>query len=219
MDTPFAIILIFLFAFTLAMQMLSFFIATLVPSLKTANSISYGFVLFAIVVESFLADSSLLALIFEEDPSGLVIFLKYFLALYPPFSYTKVPQKVTQIFAMITHYSGYHFDFTTNKWELGPGYTWANFSEKQTGKTITKDTFEQYSALGSVGILAIDILFFMLMTWYFDNILEKNRGRSESPLFFLKASYWRPSLKKRQKVSNIPSIDDLRNPTYNIRNE
>lgn len=72
------------------MQMVSYFIATLVPNLKTANSISYGFVLFAIVVESFLNDSQLLALIFEADPSGLVMFLKYFLALYPPFSYSKV---------------------------------------------------------------------------------------------------------------------------------
>lgn len=92
-DTPFSILLIFLFSFCMAMQMLSYFIATLVPNLKTANSISYGFVLFAIVVESFLSDSQLLALIFEADPSGLVVFLKYFLALYPPFSYTKVVLK------------------------------------------------------------------------------------------------------------------------------
>jgi hypothetical protein len=36
--------------FTLAMQMFSFFLSTLAPSLKAANAISYGIVLFAIVV-------------------------------------------------------------------------------------------------------------------------------------------------------------------------
>jgi hypothetical protein len=63
-DTPFLIVLIMMFSFCLAMQMLSYLIATLVPNLKAANSISYGFILFAIVVEAFLADVNLLALIF-----------------------------------------------------------------------------------------------------------------------------------------------------------
>lgn len=49
-QTPFEILFILFFVFCMAMQSLSFFIATLVPNLKTANSISYGFVLFAIVV-------------------------------------------------------------------------------------------------------------------------------------------------------------------------
>lgn len=75
------------------MQALSYFIATLVPNLKTANSISYGFVLFAIVVEGFLADVNLLHLIFETDPGPLLVFLKGFLSLYPPFSYSKVYSK------------------------------------------------------------------------------------------------------------------------------
>lgn len=90
-DTPFLIIITFMFSLCLAMQMLSYFIATVVPNLKAANSISYGFVLFAIVVQSFLADVNLLQLIFETNPSGLVVFLKSFLSLYPPFSYSKVP--------------------------------------------------------------------------------------------------------------------------------
>lgn len=63
-DTPIMILFILYFALCLSMQMLSFFIATLVPNLKAANSISYGFVLFAIVVQTFLADANLLALIF-----------------------------------------------------------------------------------------------------------------------------------------------------------
>jgi hypothetical protein len=76
--------------FTLAMQMFSFFLSTLAPSLKAANAVSYGIVLFAIVIESFVSDNSLLKFLFSSDPSALVEFLQIFLLFYPPFSYTKV---------------------------------------------------------------------------------------------------------------------------------
>lgn len=79
---------------------------------------------------------------------------------------------------MITKFSGYHFDIVTNKWELGPGYSWEEFMKSQKGKTITKGDYEEYSAFGSVGILALDIVVFIILTWYFDHVLEKNRGRS-----------------------------------------
>ncbi len=50
-DTPAYITILFLFfPFNLAMQMMSFFLSTLAPTLKAANAISYGIVLFAIVV-------------------------------------------------------------------------------------------------------------------------------------------------------------------------
>lgn len=89
-DTPWLMIIVLMFPFTLAMQMVSYFISTLAPHLKAANSISYGLVLFAVVVESFTTNNSLLNFIFQDDASALIEFLKYFLSLYPPFSYTKV---------------------------------------------------------------------------------------------------------------------------------
>lgn len=76
--------------FTLAMQMFSFFLSTLAPSLKAANAVSYGIVLFAIVVESFVSDNNLLKFLFSSDITPLIVFLKTFLLFYPPFSYTKV---------------------------------------------------------------------------------------------------------------------------------
>jgi hypothetical protein len=91
-NTPFYIIVFFLmYPFTLAMQMLAYFLSTLAPSLKASNTISYGIMLFAIVIESFVSDNTLLTFLFTEDASSIVIFLRYFFCCYPPFSYTKVP--------------------------------------------------------------------------------------------------------------------------------
>lgn len=70
--------------------MFSFFLSTLAPSLKAANAVSYGIVLFAIVVESFVSDNNLLKFLFSSDITPLIVFLKTFLLFYPPFSYTKV---------------------------------------------------------------------------------------------------------------------------------
>jgi hypothetical protein len=90
-DTPFyMIIFLLMYPFTLAIQMLAYFISALAPSLKASNTISYGIMLFAIVVESFVSDNFLLTFLFSEDVSPVVAFLKVFLCFYPPFSYTKV---------------------------------------------------------------------------------------------------------------------------------
>ena len=72
-----------IYPFTLAMQMLSFFLSTLSPTLKAANAVSYGIVLFAIVVESFVANNTLLVFLFSDDTTPLITFLKTFLLFYP----------------------------------------------------------------------------------------------------------------------------------------
>jgi len=95
LDAPFLIIVVFMFPFCMALQMLSYFLSTLASNLKAANSISYGLVLFAIVVESFVANDGLLAFIFADNASSLILFLKYFLMFYPPFNYTKVSPILT----------------------------------------------------------------------------------------------------------------------------
>jgi hypothetical protein len=178
-DTPFYIIILFLFyPFTLSMQMLSFFLSTLSPTLKAANAISYGIVLFAIVVESFVSNNNLLVFLFSDDAGGLIIFLKAVLTLYPPFSFTK-------IFTSIAQYSGSHFDIGARIWEKGPGYTFNDFTKTVVGslQPMSPGGFTRYPDLVSMLVLLADGLFFIILTFYFDHVVESNRGRGESPLF------------------------------------
>lgn len=79
-----------MYPFTLSMQMLAYFISALAPTLKASNTVSYGIMLFAIVIESFVSDNMLLTFLFTEDANRIVTFLRYFFCCYPPFSYTKV---------------------------------------------------------------------------------------------------------------------------------
>jgi hypothetical protein len=53
------------------------------------------------------------------------------------------------------------------------------FTQTITGSLIpiSKDTFSRYSDLISMVILFGDALFFIILTWYFDHVVESNRGR------------------------------------------
>lgn len=87
-------------------------------------------------------------------------------------------------------YSGSHFSMTENKWIKGPGYSWDLFGREIKGKTITKGDYVLYSAQTSVMVLVLDVVVYAVLTWYFDHVVESNRGKGSSPIFFLKKSFW-----------------------------
>lgn len=78
------------FPFNLALSMIGFFVSTLAANSKASNTASYAIVLLAIVVQSFVSDNNILSFIFTTNANSLVQFLRAFLVIYPPFSYTKV---------------------------------------------------------------------------------------------------------------------------------
>ena len=216
-ETPFYIIIFFImYPFTLAIQMMSFFLATLSPTLKAANAISYGIVLFAIVVESFVANNNLLVFLFSDNPTSLITFLQIILTLYPPFSYTKM-------FTNITNYSGYHFDLESRKWEPSKiPYTMKIFSNGYKGDLpFGGGTYTRYSDAASMGVLFGDALFFIILTWYFDHVMDSNRGRGESIFFPFKALYklFGGGKNKIANKARAEPIDELRNPNFLLQDE
>ena len=44
-----------------------------------------------------------------------------------------------------------------------------------------------------MGMLILNLIIFAVLTWYFDHIIEHNRGNKDDYLFFLKSSYWKPN--------------------------
>lgn len=81
---------------------------------------------------------------------------------------------------------------------------------------MAKTPYTAYSSAFSIGILWFNVILFAVLTWYLDNVLESNRGNGQPLLFFLKPSYW--GCAKRKRRTKL-TVDDLRNPTYNIQDE
>lgn len=82
---------------------------------------------------------------------------------------------------------------------------------------ISPDTYTRYSDLISMIYLFADCAFFIVLTWYFDHVVESNRGRGDSPLFpFVKIYNFFKKNRDQKKI--IPSgIDQLRNPNFMLQ--
>ena len=103
LDTNFIILFFLFFFFTFSMQTVSYFLSSLVSTLRQSNSISYGFILFAIVIELFISSPNLICFFYADKKEAWVSWLLFFLSQYPPFNYSKM-------FADISFKSGYHWD-------------------------------------------------------------------------------------------------------------
>lgn len=68
-------------------------------------------------------------------------------------------------------------------------------------------------------ILFADALFYIILTWYFDHVVESNRGRGDSPFFpILKIVNFFKKDKKKARI--IPSgVEQLRNPNFVLQDE
>lgn len=49
-------------------------------------------------------------------------------------------------------------------------------------------------------------MFYMALTWYFDNVIASNRGTAEPIYFFLKPTYWFAHCLRKYKSNKVSSI-------------
>ena len=184
-STPFMLSALLYFSFTFALQFLSFFICSISSSSSFSNALSYGIIMMVWVVEIFMSNPIILYRLYDEQNPGWVSFLKFLLILYPPFNYSR-------IFVDITQKSGFHYDYNQNKWMEGPGFEWKHLTQNfdRSGSIFSEHFCDFDLTIYSFLYLLINILISGLATWYFDNVLEHNRGQSNSFIFFLKSEYW-----------------------------
>lgn len=72
-----------------------------------------------------------------------------------------------------------------------------------------KKHYKAPTILESFIYLNVCTVLFLLLTWYFDNVLQGNRGTVETPLFFLSCDYWKgyKSTKIKRKLSQQDKKD------------
>lgn len=210
LDTPFLMILLLFFIFSLSMQFVSYFISVLVSNLKMSNIVSYSFLLFAWVIEILMSNIALIYQLYNDQNAEWVVWFRRFLTLYPPFNFSKA-------FGDISQKSGYHFDFLQNRWVRGPGFEWGDMLDPIQGEMSFEGT--HYTAprtLDSFIYILMDAVFFAILSWYFDHVVSHNRGHSLNVLFFLTPNYWckkKVFFKKRRNESRLE--DSLSFPINN----
>mmetsp|Transcript_34490 Transcript_34490/g.25583 ORF Transcript_34490/g.25583 Transcript_34490/m.25583 type:complete len:131 (+) Transcript_34490:1546-1938(+) len=118
---------------------------------------------------------------------AFTIYLRYLFEFLPCFHFAKM-------YGDVIRTTCYHLDPETMVWMPGRDWQLNDLFTWKRGKLATLDRYEVMPMIDSLKILWTYSLMFVVLAWYFDNILVSNRGTSKPLLFFLQPSYWLPKL-------------------------
>ena len=113
-------------------------LTTIIDTVKTGNSITYGIFLLGMVIQSILGNQEVVVFFWAKDIALWSVIVRDILYFYPPFLMAKC-------FSDIVRLSGYDFSGTQFRWVLGPGYTWNDFVSRKVGKDALNVAFDSPS--------------------------------------------------------------------------
>ena len=183
-NANFIILFSLFFFFGFSLMILAFILSTMVSTQKMAYTISYAFVLLAIVIELMLTDSLVTYFIFFNKKSGdSIYFIRGLFYMFPSFTYSL-------LFGIIVRRATTHFDENGQQFVKGSSFTWADLTIPESGEFSMGDKYSSPTALDSFGMMFLLTFIYLAMLWYFDHVISSNRGSNESFYFFLTPKYW-----------------------------
>lgn len=130
---------------------------------------------------------------YSQSTLNFIIFNRTTLyLLYPPFTYA-------MLFMQIMRISTTHFNSNYQAFIEGRYFTWPDLLYEEHDFNVVMVEYHVSSALSSFGYLLFNLVFYMILTWYFDHVIAVNRGIKYSKLFFLKKKYWSKICKRTIK--------------------
>ena len=128
MHTAFPINFMLFFMFSFSMIVFAFFLSTLIKTTKMAYTISYAFVLFAVLMEIVFSNALLTYFLFFNEKSGWVPrMFRYIFYMYPPFTFSLN-------FGIISRKSSTHFDDSSQSFVKGESFSWADLTTPESGQ-------------------------------------------------------------------------------------
>lgn len=191
--------------FTTSMIMLGFCLTTLLKTAKVSYTISYSFLLIGIVLQSILESHLMMKLIHVKALPNWTDWVRWGFSFYPGYNFSK-------IYNDISSKAGGHPNFEEFKFDVGEEYLWKDFRSPRTGYI---NGYEYYisSSMESVWDQVWDFFLFMILTWFFDHVLESNRGKADSVWFVFTKDYWglkqTPRLRKNNNIEMVAVKNQL----------
>ena len=178
-NTPFPIEFILFFLFTLDLQFMAFLMSTIINSVKTAYASAFCIIILAGVTQGIFMFPFMYEILYKGDVEWTAYLFRIFLLLFCPYSHSKIYLEIATIAS--TNLDGVTFMNTP-----GRRYEYKDLLSWREGDfMLLNGHYKIPPTYQSFLWLIFDGCFYLLLAWYFDNVLEGNRGKGKSPIFFI----------------------------------
>jgi hypothetical protein len=103
--------------------------------------------------------------------------------IFPPFTYSV-------LFSQIASIGATHFESKFQTFVPGRKLVWADLVTHDRGSLVSGIKYSVPPIINIFGILILDIFIFLFLTWYFDHVIQSNRGANERWYFPFTKKYW-----------------------------
>ena len=195
-NTDFGVLFLLFFVFSLSMITLAFFLTTLVRRVRSAVSAGTLLLILGIVFMFVVFASPVAGYVWWEQGTSPAFWA--ILMFFPPFNFGT-------LYLNIATLSSGSFDFATDTVVPGPGFPWSQLYEPiPKSSQPTFGTFNFPLPVQALYFMLWNIVFYALLTWYFDNVIPDEFGQRRPPYFFVQPSYWGCRSRKRRAPPVIP---------------
>lgn len=182
-NTPFLIMFILFFLFGVSMTIFSMFLSTVISTIKAAYTASFAIFLVGLVMMLLLCNHLIMFGLYSNDLPKFVPVLIFIFNLFPPFNFCK-------LYDLISFKAAPRLDRNTRLRTKGRKYTWKDLGRAIKGKTFFSLSYHVPPPFTAYIWLIVNSIFYIILTWYFDNALQSNKGRTYGFLFLFKKEYW-----------------------------
>lgn len=155
----------------LILGLLAFCVTAAVAERGLGMSVLYGFLLYSVVVQWLFSGGLLFNMLYFDNASKGVLFLRYLFNIYPSFHFSK-------LFSDVTRKADSHIDTYENRFVEGTEFKWSDMFVREA-KSFQKPIAQSYvlpSPMESSIYLLLTSMSFLLILWLLDNFVESNRG-------------------------------------------
>ena len=178
-NTPFPIMFTLFFMFTFDLQLCAFLMSTFLTNVKTAYAAAFCFIVVAGVIEIVFTVPFIYQIMYADDVDWSAQIFKAFLYFFCPYSHAKAYIEIATI-------ASTKLDEVTFMNTIGRKYKYSDlFHVNESDMIIFTKHYKIPATYESFVLLFIDGLIYLILIFYFDNVLESNRGKAKSPIFFI----------------------------------
>ena len=178
-NTPFPIMFTLFFMITFDLVLFAFLMSTFLDNVKTAYAAAFCFIIAAGVVECIFTTSYIFKVIYSVDAEWTVQLFKIFLYLFCPYSFSKA-------FFEIATISSTKLNPTSFMNVVGREYKYSDlFTVKEGDMLVIKGHYIIPPTYQCFIYLFVDCILYLILIFYFDNIIASNRGKAKSKIFFI----------------------------------